>query len=72
VALLAAVIGLPPLRGLFELEPIEPAYWPVLAAFPPIFLAAEEGRKLVARSSARRKRLVCVGAQVSRIRRERV
>ncbi len=54
VALLAAVIGLPPLRGLFDLEPIDMRYWPVLALFPPLFLATEEARKLVARRLAER------------------
>ncbi|MBI2912748.1 MAG: cation-transporting P-type ATPase [Chloroflexi bacterium] len=56
VALLAAVIGLPPLRNVFDLEPIEPQYWPLLAAFPPLFLAAEEGRKLIARRLSRQSR----------------
>jgi hypothetical protein len=50
VMLLAAVIGLPPLADVFDLEPIEPVYWPMLAVFPLAFLAAEEARKLVARS----------------------
>jgi len=49
VGLLVAVIGVPPLREVFDLEPLEPRFWPVLAAFPPLFLAAEELRKLVAR-----------------------
>jgi magnesium-transporting ATPase (P-type) len=49
VALLAALIGLPPLRDVFGLEPIEPRFWPLLAAFPPLFLLAEELRKLVVR-----------------------
>ena len=49
VALLAALIGLPPLREVFDLAPIDPKYWPLLAAFPPLFLTLEEGRKLLAR-----------------------
>ena len=49
IGLLVAVIGVPPLREVFDLEPLEPRFWPVLAAFPPLFLAAEELRKLVAR-----------------------
>ncbi len=53
VALLAAVIGIPPLADVFDLEPIAPAYWPILAAFPFAFLAAEEARKLIARSLRR-------------------
>ncbi|HEU4758625.1 MAG TPA: cation-transporting P-type ATPase, partial [Dehalococcoidia bacterium] len=55
VALLAALIGIPPLRDVFSLEPIEPRFWPLLAAFPPLFLAAEEARKLVARRLAPRR-----------------
>lgn len=49
LALLAALIGLPPLRHLFDLEPIPPRYWPLLATFPPLFLMAEEARKLIVR-----------------------
>jgi magnesium-transporting ATPase (P-type) len=49
ILLLVLLIGLPPLRGLFDLEPIEPRFWPLLAAFAPAFLLAEEARKLVAR-----------------------
>jgi magnesium-transporting ATPase (P-type) len=49
VALLAALIGVPPLRDVFDLEPIEPRFWPLLAAFPPLFLIAEELRKLLLR-----------------------
>ncbi len=54
VALLAALIGVPPLRGVFDLEPIDPEYWPVIAAFTPLFLLAEEARKLASRRLARR------------------
>ncbi|MDZ4278552.1 MAG: cation-transporting P-type ATPase, partial [Dehalococcoidia bacterium] len=53
VALLALVIAVPSLRGLFELEPVRPAYWPLLVALPPLFLLAEEARKLAARRLAR-------------------
>jgi magnesium-transporting ATPase (P-type) len=53
VALLAAVIAIPPLADVFDLEPIDPGYWPVLALFPFAFLAAEETRKLIARRSRR-------------------
>ena len=56
VLLLTAVIALPPLRGLFELEPVHPRYWPVLAAFPLLFLGAEEARKLAVRRLLRRER----------------
>jgi Ca2+-transporting ATPase len=56
VVLLAAFIALPPLRSIFGLEPIEPRYWPVLAALTPLFLLAEEARKLVLRLIWRRPR----------------
>lgn len=49
VALLAALIGIPPLADVFDLEPIDPVYWPMLVMFPFLFVAAEEVRKLVAR-----------------------
>lgn len=54
IALLTALIGLPPLRHAFDLEPIDPTYWPLLAAFPFLFLAAEEARKLLVRKWWRR------------------
>ena len=49
VALLAAVIGVPPFADVFDLEPIDPEYWPMLGLFPFMFLAAEEMRKFVVR-----------------------
>jgi magnesium-transporting ATPase (P-type) len=49
IALLAALIGVPFLRGIFDLQPIEPRYWPILITFPFIFLAIEEVRKAVVR-----------------------
>jgi Ca2+-transporting ATPase len=49
VALLAAVIGVPPFADVFDLEPIDPEYWPMLGLFPFMFLAAEELRKFVVR-----------------------
>jgi magnesium-transporting ATPase (P-type) len=52
VALLALVIVAPPGRDIFDLEPIEPRFWPMLAAFVPLFLAIEELRKLVMRRLA--------------------
>jgi len=54
IGLLAALIGLPPLRHVFDLEPIAPRYWPVLAIFPAVFLLAEEARKLAVRSAKSR------------------
>jgi magnesium-transporting ATPase (P-type) len=53
VALLALLIGAPPARDIFDLEPIEPRFWPMLAAFVPLFLAIEELRKLILRRLAR-------------------
>ncbi len=53
IALLAALIGIPFLRGIFDLEPIEPRYWPILISFPFVFLALEEVRKLAWRRWAR-------------------
>jgi magnesium-transporting ATPase (P-type) len=52
-ALLALLIGVPPFADVFNLEPIEPRFWPMLAAFVPLFLAIEELRKLVMRRLAR-------------------
>jgi calcium-translocating P-type ATPase len=54
VAMLAAIIGVPWIADVFDLEPIDPMYWPMLATFPFLFLAAEEARKLVARRLGRR------------------
>lgn len=45
--MVAVLIAAPPLRDVFDLEPIEPRYWPMLAAFPFVFLGAEELRKLI-------------------------
>jgi Ca2+-transporting ATPase len=49
ILLLTALIGLPPFRHVFDLEPIGPKYWPVLVLLPPLFLLGEELRKLIAR-----------------------
>jgi magnesium-transporting ATPase (P-type) len=54
IGLLAAVVGVPPLRHLFDVEPIDPRYWPLLAVFPPLFLAIEEVRKLIMRRAVSR------------------
>jgi hypothetical protein len=48
-----ALIGVPPLRDVFDLEPIEPKYWGMLAAMPPLFLLAEETCKLLVRARRR-------------------
>jgi Ca2+-transporting ATPase len=55
IGLLAAVIGIPPLANMFNLQPIDPRYWPMLATFPFLFLGAEEVRKLI---SARMRRAI--------------
>jgi magnesium-transporting ATPase (P-type) len=52
VALLVVLIGVPAFRELFNLEPIEPQFWPLLAVFPFLFLAIEESRKLIRRRLA--------------------
>lgn len=49
IILLATLIAVQPLRAIFGLEPIDPRYWPLLAALTPLFLLAEEARKLVVR-----------------------
>jgi magnesium-transporting ATPase (P-type) len=49
VAILVVLIGIPPFRHVLDLEPIEPHFWPMLAAFPLLFLAVEELRKLAIR-----------------------
>ena len=49
IVLLASLIGIQPLRHIFDLEPIEPRYWPLLATFPLLFLAVEEARKGISR-----------------------
>ena len=54
IGLLAALIGLPPLRHIFDLEPIAVEYWPLLAIFPAVFLLAEEARKLAVRRARSR------------------
>jgi magnesium-transporting ATPase (P-type) len=48
VTFVAAIIAIAPLREIFDLEPIEPRYWPLLAVFPVAFLAIEELRKWIA------------------------
>jgi magnesium-transporting ATPase (P-type) len=55
LAILAALLYVGPIAGLFNLAPISPGYWLVLALFAPLLLSCEEARKLVlshVRSSA--------------------
>ena len=53
IVMLVVLIGVPVFNNVFNLEPIEPRYWPMLAAFPPLFLAFEELRKLIVRKAGR-------------------
>jgi len=45
VALLLALLYVPPLQEAFHMRPLEPQAWLLLAAWPPIVIAAEEARK---------------------------
>jgi len=56
VLLIGTLIAVPPFRDVFDLEPIEPRYWPVLAVFPLLFLAIEELRKWLVSGFARGRR----------------
>ena len=49
VALLLALIAVPPLRHVFGLAPLRFQEWGLLLAFPPVVLLLEEGRKWGAR-----------------------
>jgi len=49
VALLAALILIPPLAGVFGLAPLAPGEWGPLLLFPPAMLLLEEGRKWAGR-----------------------
>ena len=49
VALLLALVLVPPLRDIFGLAPLAFAEWSVLLALPPAMLALEEGRKWLMR-----------------------
>jgi len=49
LALLVAIIYLPPLASLFGLAPLGPWHWLLLGAFGPCLLAFEEGRKAITR-----------------------
>jgi magnesium-transporting ATPase (P-type) len=55
VAILAALILVPPLRTLFGLAPLGPREWGLLLLFPAVVLAAEEARKAVVRAADRRR-----------------
>lgn len=49
LALMAAIVYLPPLQGPFHTEAIRPEAWLLLASFLPMVILAEEGRKALMR-----------------------
>jgi calcium-translocating P-type ATPase len=53
LALLLALVLVPPLADVFGLAPLAFAEWSILLAFPPAMLALEEGRKWLVRRSHR-------------------
>jgi Ca2+-transporting ATPase len=63
LALMAALIYVPPLQRLFEEGPLPLKYWLFLMLYPPIMFLAEEGRKAFVR---RRERRVAVNAEGGR------
>jgi P-type Ca2+ transporter type 2C len=52
LAVLVALIVLPPLRAVFGLAPPAPAEWAIVIAFPAVMVLLDEGRKLLRRRSA--------------------
>ncbi len=54
LAILLALILLPPLRHVFGVAPLALAEWWILLLFPPVILLAEEGRKWMVRWAHRR------------------
>lgn len=50
LALLALLIYEPPLAAVFGLAPLGPWHWLLLAAFGPLLLVLEEGRKAITRT----------------------
>ena len=54
LALLLALIYVPPLAAVFGLAPLSATHWFLLAAFPPTLLLLEEARKALRRRQARR------------------
>jgi magnesium-transporting ATPase (P-type) len=49
LAILLALLYVPPISGIFGMAPLDPSHWVLLAAFGPILLGMEEGRKAVVR-----------------------
>ncbi|MHB8834892.1 MAG: cation-translocating P-type ATPase [Candidatus Methylomirabilia bacterium] len=64
LALIAALIYLPPLRRLFEEGPLPPKYWLFLMLYPPVMFLAEEGRKAFMRRRERRAAVNAGGGKV--------
>jgi Ca2+-transporting ATPase len=54
LALIAAMIYVPPLRAVFEEGPLPLKYWVFLMLYPPVMFLAEEGRKAFVRRRERR------------------
>jgi magnesium-transporting ATPase (P-type) len=54
LAIIAAMIYVPPLRRLFEEGPLPLKYWLFLMLYPPVMFLAEEGRKAFVRRRGRR------------------
>ena len=53
IAILVALITIPPLARAFGLAPLAPGEWGILLAFPPAILGLEEARKWIARGRPR-------------------
>ncbi len=52
IALLFALLYVPPLQSAFHMRPLDARTWPLLAVWPVMVLAAEEGRKAIMRRRA--------------------
>ena len=49
IGFLTALVYVPPLAAIFELAPLNPWHWLLLATFGPLLLLLEEGRKALLR-----------------------
>jgi magnesium-transporting ATPase (P-type) len=54
LAIMAALLYVPPLRRMFEEGPLPLKYWYLLLCYPPVLFFAEEGRKAFVRRRERR------------------
>ena len=52
LALLMAMLWLPPLQSAFHMAPLDPRMWLLLVVWPVVVVAAEEARKAVLRARA--------------------